>query len=137
MKRDDNRALSPVFSIIHYITISFLLTLTGCGEKYSTQGNMLTKKIYEHMIYEKICSDINDCNNNVEIYTSHGNRVNYMLYNVKNRKILSSIIEFIVENGINITNGVPISVSVYPEPRKYYGNFHIFTKKIIEIEVEK
>ncbi len=124
--------VSPLFLIILIVCL-----LVGCGEKYSTQGRALSKKIDDYLISRGICSTVKDCNVKFETYEGHGNQVNYSIYNPKDRKGLAVLIEFVIENGIQITGGVPISISVYPKSRKDYGNFIFNPETIIKVEVIK
>lgn len=111
-----------------------ILLFVGCGEKYSEQGHLLSKKINESMIAAGICSTFNECKTQLEIYGGHGNQVNYTIYN-PDRKALAVLIEYVIENGIQITGGVPISISVYPKPREDYGNFFFQPNAMIKVEV--
>jgi hypothetical protein len=111
--------------------------MVGCGDKYSKQGRELSKRINEHLIETGICSTIKECHAQLETYVDHDTRVNFSIYNPNNRKALAAFIEYVIEYGIQITDGIPISIKVYPESRQSYGNFIIPPKSIIKVEVSK
>lgn len=124
---------------IQYLSIIFFLCcfMVGCGEKYTKQGGDLSKKIEEHLIETGICSTRKECNAQLEVYVGHGNAVHYTIYNPKNRKALAAFIKYVIENGIQITDGIPIFITVYPKSRQSYGNSIFRSKPIIKIEVSK
>jgi hypothetical protein len=118
--------------------ISFIgLLLSGCGEKYSNEGHLLFQEIHKNLISQGICLSEKNCYEKFEIKGGHGNQVNFSIYNPHSRKGLAIMIKFIVESGLKITKGIPISIYVYPKSRKEYGNFLIGPKPMIEMEISK
>ena len=124
-------------NVLYSILAAVIISISGCGEKYSEQGHLLFQEIHKHLINSEICISKKECYKKFEIYHSHGNRVNFSIYNQKNNKKLSELIGFIVENGYKITGGVPISIYVYPKTRADYGNFLISPKPMMTLEINK
>lgn len=92
------------------------------GEKYASQGNRLSMAITQYLIEKKICvAGGQACSKKLETYGGHGNRVNYSVYGA-DKQALSAMLTFIIEHGIKVTDGVPISVFVYPNSRISYGS---------------
>jgi hypothetical protein len=118
------------------LAVIIVSILVGCGEKYSEQGHILSREIHNNLISRGICTS-KDCNAEYEVYGGHGNQINYSIYNPKDRKVLAALIEFVVENGLQISGGVPISISVYPKSRSEYGNMLFNPKPIVKVEVAK
>lgn len=77
-----------------------------------------------------------DCSKKIRLYGGHGNQVNYSIY-APDKKALAATIAFVVENGMEITGGVPISVSVYPRSRESYGNMFFSPNPTISLEISK
>lgn len=110
-----------------------LFLLGGCGDKYSEQGNKLSISITNELVKLGFCSTPTDCIKKLDIYGGHDNRVNFEIYNAKDRKMLASFIEFAVDNGLKITNGIPIAIKVYPKLRSEYGNRLVKDRPIIDV----
>lgn len=121
--------------VLHSILAAAIISISGCGEKYSVQGHLLFQEIHKHLINSGICISKKECYKKFEIYGGHGNRVNFSVYNQKDNKELTQLIGFIVERGYKITGGVPISVSVYPKIRADYGNILISPKPMMTLEI--
>ncbi len=124
--------------VTHSIILAALLIIfiTGCVEKYNKQGHALSKELNNHLMKQGFCTSKN-CKRDFEIFGGHGNRVNFSIYNPKDKKVLASIIEYVVEHGLQVTGGVPISIYVYPKSRKEYGNFLFRPETILKLEVTK
>lgn len=135
---------SAIFLCVCVVCIVFmawgamkLLDLLGgySDGKYSKQGNQLLKSIDMDLISRGFCSTVNECKTQLEVYGEHGNRINYSIYGPKNRNVLAAFIGFVVENGTEITGGVPISISVYPKSSEQYGNPLVRGETMIKVEV--
>lgn len=121
--------------LVAWGAVNFLDLLGGYSDgKYSEQASRLSKSIDMDLISRGFCSTVNECDTQLEVYGGHGNRINYTIYGPKSRKILAAFIGFVVENGVEITGGVPISISVYPKTREEYGNPIVRGETIIKVE---
>ena len=111
--------------------------LMGCGEKFSEQGRSFATKAIQALIDKRMCRDAKDCHSKMDIAGADGNQVHVVIYDVKDRQALAAYIEFSIAHGIEITGGVPISITVYSKPRNEYVN-KIFSRKnpIVEVEVK-
>ncbi len=111
------------------------LFLGSCGDNYTEQGNKLSISIINELVNLGFCSAPTDCIKKLDIYGGHDNRVNFEIYNAKDKKMLASFIEFAITNGILITNGIPIEIKVYPKFRSEYGNRFLKDKPIIDVVI--
>lgn len=123
--------------LVLFFCICFIsLAVEGCGEKYSEQGNLLYSKIFEHLIERRICTTVDECKADLEIHGKYRNQVNFAVYSPKNRKTaLAAFIEFIVENGVKITGGVPITILIKVESKEESGNSLFGNKTVIKLEI--
>lgn len=106
------------------------------GEKYREQGQALSMAIDRELISRGLCKDFNDVKSKLLMYGGHGNHVNFSIYQ-PDRKVLAITFEFIVAHGLEVTGGVPISVSVYPKSREEYGNIIFSPNPTIQLEVKE
>lgn len=112
------------------------------GEKYVEQGNKLSAAIHKELIGRGYCNNTpGNCFKVLPIYGEHGNRVNISVYAISttNRAALNAIVNLIVEQGVAITQGVPISFTAYDSPHDDYVNLGIFRPKdpILSLEINK
>lgn len=109
------------------ITLICMMNLTSCGfitgERYTKEGHMLSTAMNNELITQGLCKSPKECNQILKTYVAHGNQVNYTMYAPQNKLMLAAVFKFLVEKGTDITNGVAISVKVYPRPREEYGIF--------------
>lgn len=119
------------------VGLCLMVFMTGCGEKFTSEGNALGVAINEHLIAQKLCIDTSDCQKKVEMYGGHGNQVNLSAYAVKDPKLVSAVMGFAASEGMRITNGVPISISFYAEAHGNHVNTFNFSKPTIKLEVLK
>ena len=119
------------------IGLCVALIQAGCGEKFTQEGNALGVAINEHLIAQKLCLDISDCQKKLEMYGGHGNQVNFSVYAVKNPKLIHAVAGFVASEGIQITKGVPISIAFYAEAHENHVGIFNFTRPIIKLEVLK
>lgn len=90
------------------------------GDKYSEQGRLLSKTITMDLISRGFCSSPKECIEKLDVYIDHDLQINYTIYNTKNKKMVAAFIGIAIEKGLETTDGVPISISVYPEMRTEY-----------------
>ncbi|TAN35473.1 MAG: hypothetical protein EPN23_11095 [Verrucomicrobia bacterium] len=124
---------------LFFITIFFATSFMGCslptGERYTKEGNALSVRINNELASQGFCHSPKECDDIFEMYGGHGDRVHFSIY-APNTLALAMIFKLLVEKGTEITNGVAISVTVYPRPRDEYGNTAFYSHKpsiILEI----
>jgi hypothetical protein len=138
----ESKRTVPTFSkrlfTILLVVVTALLTM-GMGEKYSKEGHALSKKVYEVFLQQGYCTDVNDCYKKEYFFGEHGNRVNIHLYGVTDRKLISTVFAMVLNEGSEVTGGAPITIRVYPRPKKeYMVGFKTFTKEpIITMEINQ
>ena len=92
------------------------------GEKYADQGARLGRAIDKHLIDQKICmSGGQDCNRKLPMYGGHGNKINFSIY-APDKQALAAMVAYLIEHGMEVTGGVPISITVYPKTREAYAS---------------
>jgi hypothetical protein len=130
-----NRASTCVVFIC--CTVFQVIPASGAGNRFAAEGARLSAAIERNLIEKNICrADATDCSKQIRLYGGHGNKVNYSIY-APDKKALAATIAFVVENGMEITGGVPISVSVYPRSRESYGNMFFSPHPTISLEISK
>jgi glutamate-1-semialdehyde aminotransferase len=113
------------------------MNITGCGERYTKEGGELSAEINKELIAQGFCSSPKECNQILRTYVGHGNHVNYSIYAPQNKSALAAVFKLLIERGMKITHGVPISVIVYPNTREEYGNTLFYSPEpsiILEIK---
>jgi hypothetical protein len=126
-----------VFLMGIFLLITFSIEpVMAMGEKYSKQGDALSKAMDRELINRGLCKDFNDINNKLPMFGGHGNQVNFSIYK-PDRKILAATFEFLIAHGIEITGGVPIAIRVYPKSREEYGNIVFSPKPTIQLEIKE
>lgn len=128
---------TTVRRLVLFFCVCFIgLAIEGCGEKYSKQGNLLYNKIYEHLMERRICPTVEECKAELEINGTYRNQVSFTVNSSKNRKAaLAVFTEFVVENGIKITGGVPIEISIYVKPGDGSEGSFFGGKTVIKMEI--
>lgn len=130
-------------SAFHFLILIFLFCLTGCGTRNMGEARLLGGAMINHLSEKGICHTASECSRKFDWTGEHENGVHWNIYDASDRKAVATLINFVVEHGIEITGGVPISITVYPMLRKDIGihfknggQIIIFKpKNIIKIEV--
>jgi hypothetical protein len=117
------------------ITTAFVVGSIGCGEPYRNEGDKLNEEINKELIAQKLCNSTRECNQIFRASSSHGNQLNYSVY-APDKLVLATAFKVVIEKGMEITNGVPISIKVYPKTREEYGNNPFYTS-IITLEIKQ
>lgn len=130
-----NNLKTIVISILLLVNF-FMGSAIAMGEKYSEQGQALSKAIDRELINSGLCKDYNDVKNKLLMYGGHGNQVNFSIYK-PDRKILAATFEFLIAHGLEITGGVPIAIRVYPKSREEYGNIVFSPNPTIQLEIKE
>ena len=125
-----NQVISRFIRLL--IAVSFIC-IGGCGERYKNEGNRLKEEINRELIAQHLCLSVSECNKIFVTYSGHDNHVNFSFY-APDRFVLAVVFKFLIEKGIIITNGVPISIKVYPKPIEEYKN-NLFNAPIITLEI--
>lgn len=108
-----------------------------CGSGYSEEHVLLSKSINNHLIENGFCSSPRECHGKLDIYGAEGKQIHFSIYGQENRKMIAVFIEFVIEKGIGITRGKPISIRVFPKRRKEYGSIFFSPKDIINVEIKE
>lgn len=103
------------------------LMLMGVGEKYRKQGNALSLRVYDVLLREKYCTDLQDCHRKEVMFGEDGNRVNLHLYGVHDRKVIASVLSVVAAEGMGITGGVPITIRFFLKSKKELLGLKSFT----------
>lgn len=102
-----------------FLCLNYLNSYAG-GEQYRNQGHALGARIYEVLIQKHYCIDSNDCQKKEVMFGESGKRVNLNLYGIQEHEIISDVLQMVMHEGIKITDGAPITISVYPKQKSEY-----------------
>jgi hypothetical protein len=108
-------------SALHFLILIFLFCLTGCGTRNTDEARLLGGAMIDHLSEKGICHTAHECSRKFDWTGEHENGVHWNIYDASDRKAVATLINFVVEHGIEITGGVPISITVYPMLRKDIG----------------
>jgi hypothetical protein len=97
--------------------------LSFAGAGFAEQGNALSKALYEELVKKRVCSDLKECHQSIQLYREDGKRIFLNLYGQKDTKLASKIVAFYIEKGLKITGGMPITFKVFPGPKTQYLGF--------------
>ncbi len=129
MRRNTLSLLRFTQTIWLLIATVFAISITGCGEPYRNEGDKLNEEIHKELIAQKMCNSTRECNQVFRASSSHDSQLNYSVY-APNKLVLATAFKVVIEKGMKITNGVPISIKVYPKTREEYGNNPFYTSTI-------
>lgn len=140
LKQTNEKAHSRVLSSKAFVYVLILLVcghLAGCGEKYRTEGNALSKQLFDILIKNGYCKNYDECYAKEVMYGEDGDRVYLGIYGISDQKLLGEVLSFVVTEGRQITGGVPITVSVFSgKKREYVNSIKSFTAKpVIHLEI--
>jgi hypothetical protein len=131
------------------LTTIILTLLVGllCSEAsfadagYTEQGNALTKALKEDLIQQGICSlDTRLPTCDLQMYRADGKRIHLNMYGQTDTILASKVAAFLVEKGLKISRGMPITLKVFSAPKsKYLGLKSIFSKndELLKLELNK
>lgn len=127
-----------IFFLLLYICIP---TNAMAGSGFSDQGNALYKALNDHLIEHGVCKDYQTCNNAHQIFSEEsGSRIYFNMYRQTEKSLSSTVAGFLAANGLNITGGIPITLSVFSgSHEKYQGLRRIFgsSDESIKLEINK
>lgn len=122
------------------------LTLAGlsvsgesmAGGRFSNQGNALSKALLDELMRKGVCTDNQSCSNATQMYREDGDRIYLNMYGQTDPSLGITVARFILENGLRVADGMPITLRVYSTPKSQEVG-SIFRKKveIIKLEVNK
>ena len=129
-------------SYILITAIIFSILANGAhamGEKNKTELNNLWSEIKKMLIRSGHCNSAEDCFKRIPIYGEGGDRININIYGPASKESVMSILDFVMQEGLIITNGVPVTVQVFQKEKKEYINRVIgnFAKPKIKLEVNE
>ncbi len=92
----------------------------------------LAKKLFE----KGICSNIDHC---APMSHEGSSRIYLNLYDQTDTSLTPDTVAFFIEEALNISNGIPVTFSVYPKPHDDYVNQDFFSKKdhLIQLTLNK
>ena len=127
--------LRAIFFIV--LALFSVSLIVGCGERYTSEGNLLAQEISRELVNRGVCENQRDCFNKLPIYGEHGSHVHFNCYEVgqKNKLILNAVINIVVTRGMEITKGVPITIEAFPKSHEEYVKSSFSKKPIIKMEV--
>jgi hypothetical protein len=116
--------------ILSLLTGLFYWKTSFAGSSYSEQGNDLTRALKENLIKQGFCSlDTRLPTCSLQMYRADGKRIHLNMYGQTDTILASKVAAFLVENGIKITKGMPITLKVFSAPKtEYLGLKSIFSK---------
>lgn len=94
-------------------------------DRHEEEGARLALEIHEFLKEENICSSPMECKKLFSTYRRHGNKVNLNIYGVNNKKSNEAVLkvfELVLNRGVIITDGVPITIRVFSKSREEYGS---------------
>lgn len=126
------------------LSIVFLFAYLGtesvsmaAGEKYSEQGHALSKALVVELVKEKICVDVKACAEMLQMYGEDGDRIHLHIYSQTNRSFVSAVSRYLIESGLKVTGGVPITLLAFPGSHaQYMGIKAAFGSKEYAIKLE-
>jgi hypothetical protein len=133
------RRMASIGSIFILCYFGFMGNVMS-GDKFSEQGSALTKLMYEELINKGICADRQSCFNLVQMYREDGDRIYLNMYAQTNMSLSSVVAQFMVEKGIKITDGKPITLRIFSKPKtEHLGLKSIFGPRgeSIKLEINK
>lgn len=111
------------------------------GSGFTEQGNALYKALTEHLIAKGICKDYKTCHDAHQIYSEDGGgRIYFNMYGQTDKALSATVAGFLVANGLKITGGMPITLSVLEGPKTQYLGFKAMISKrqdSIKLEINK
>lgn len=123
------------------LTMFFYRGAMAMGERYAEQGGRLTGVLRTAMIEKGFCRSTQECQNLLPGTAAHGDRVRIAYYEVSERNIeaLSFLVGIVIRHGLEITSGVPITITAYKESHEEYRKSGFFSsiKPFLAVEVNK
>lgn len=110
------------------------------GDKFSSQGNALYKALLDELIKGGICTDNQSCFDALQMYREDGDRIYMNMYAQTDNSLSAIVAKFIMENGLRITGGMPITLRIYVEPKsQHLGWKSVFgiNQEAVKLEVGK
>lgn len=112
------------------------------GERYTDQGGRLSAATIDMLIAKGFCKTPRECHGFLPRYGGHGDRVRTSFYEIgkKNSQAFHAVIELVIQDGIRITDGVPITIRGYRETHEEYRKSGLFLKDVkpfLILEVNK
>jgi hypothetical protein len=107
---------------------------------YSDQGDALSQALYEDLVKKRVCSNMPACSQMLQMYGSDGKRILLNMYAQKDTVLVSKVVAFLVEKGLKISRGMPITLKVFSAPKsKYLGLKSISSKndEFLKLELNK
>ena len=93
------------------------------GGGFTEQGNKLSEALYNELIKKRVCTDNHACFDALQMYGADSKRIYLSMYGQKNMLFASEVVTFLIEKGLKITDGMPITLKVFPAPQSYYLGF--------------
>ena len=139
---------NSLFAFFRLTTITITLLsallfseLSFAGAGFTEQGNALTAALYDELVKQKVCSintQLSTCS--LQMLRADGKRIHLNMYGQTDTLLASKVAAFLVEKGIIITRGMPITLKVFPAPKtEYLGLKSVFglTDATLKLEINK
>lgn len=127
--------LANLFFACYFSTV---MNVAIAGSGFTKQGNDLTAGLIQHLIAKGICKDNPTCWGVTQIYRKDGSgRIYLNMYGQKNTALTSIVTEFLVANGLQLTGGIGITLTIYSGPHTQYEGFFGRRGESIKLEINK
>lgn len=143
MPSKKNKSRKILQRIIFYCLISFLggfyIEQAIAGSAFSQQGNAVYRGLIEELIHQKICSDNLSCSTKLNLYRTDGKRIYFNMYGQNDMTLTTNVTIFLIKKGLTLSNGMPITLTVFPKQKEEYVNSNSFfnkEEKILTLELK-
>lgn len=125
-----------------FLFFSFTAKAGAMGKTFSEQGRQLSILLNRVLISKGMCESPPDCFNLLPGFTDHDDRVRINYYEVGNQNFAAflEVIDFVLKDGLNVTDGTPITITAHRETHNEVRKSGIFIKNVkpfMTLEVNK
>ena len=136
--------IKPSRKMIALWAVVFACSFVGIqliiANRFSEPENVLYKNLIEELVKQDVCKDRSSCANQISLYRRSGSRVYFNLYNQTDRTTAAIVGKFLVQNGIKLSNNMPITFKAYSTPKKGYLDLDYYfgrEKELLKLDIEK
>lgn len=113
----------PIIFLIIFLGIFSYVEKSLAGDATSPYVSTLKNNLVEALIKDGICQDRILCRKNLQMRTEGYKRIYLNIYNQADVEIISYTTAFFIKEGLKITKGAPITLSIYPKSADDYMGF--------------
>ena len=102
----------------------------------------LQRATLNHLVDSKLCDNLGDCAQKIHLYTDEGRQIYVSLYDQPDNHFAGPIAKFYVQQGLDLTDGRPVTFAVFRKGRSEYSFFYHLLRKtrgaafVLEIKTE-